>query len=132
MGKRVLLVKKELLPRLFKARGRKEAVILRVCGPDFPDDAKLLQFGWFPPLQAIALVYESPGWSDLVAAGSTMINGVAVLTSQTDVNVTLLADPAAAFPACAIPGYDEATQSCENATDGVCEDGQQAGSHGRD
>lgn len=110
MAKRVLLLQNRALAVLFKPRGTAEGVLVRVAGPTMPVDAKILGAGLIPDLNAFGLILESPAWPDLLLPGERQVNGMTVLPSEVaekGIHFTIVNEPAATFPLCAIEGYDE-------------------------
>lgn len=109
MGKRIMLLKQEAIGILFAPRGKNEALIVRIAGPDIPDNAKMTGFSYMPEKAAVGLVLESPDWSDLVVAGSreSAINGIPLLNNVAkNFKLVRLPLPATIYPPCAIDGYD--------------------------
>lgn len=111
MGKRVLLLRQVAVGHIFQPRGRAAALVVRVAGPNIPEDANMVSFAYLPHAAAVGIVLESEAWTDLVLAGNAQntVNGIPILSNESiagHVPMTVMPDPAKTFPACAIPGYD--------------------------
>lgn len=110
MGKRVLLLQQEAVGIVFRPRGKKEAIVVRVAGPNLPEDAKMVGFCYAPVLRAIGIVLESAEWPNLVASGNdgNHVGGVLVLpNAEQAIHVVTMDEPAKTYPWCAIAGYDD-------------------------
>jgi hypothetical protein len=134
MGKRALLLKKEAVGLVFEPRGREQALLIRIAGPDIPPLAKVASFAYVPQLGAVALILESAGWSDLATA-TNQINGVPFIENGAgNVHLTLVDRPAEAIPDCRIDGYDDSPppeESREAITGAMNAPGDQEGSPAR-
>lgn len=110
MGKRILMVKQEAMAVVFAPRGKAEGLLVRVAGPDIPDDCQMVSFAYIPPAKAIGIVLESAKWSELLTPGQDNVNGIAVLPfDRVPMNFHLLKveNPALNCPDGAIAGYDD-------------------------
>lgn len=122
MGKRVVLLRQDAIGQIFAPRGKREALVVRLAGPNLPEDARMVSFAYVPQLAAIGIVLESAAWSDLALAGEKMdsLAGIPILPQAQMAGhfpMTVMPDPATTFPACAIAGYDTHTLSARAGTD---------------
>ncbi len=109
MGLRILLIKDQTFALMLQPRGKLEALILRVAGPDIPEDAKTVNFTFIAKSHCFGIVLESPQWSDIVEAGATAetVNGIRQLpNAKRNFHLVSFAAPAVSFPPCGIEGYD--------------------------
>ena len=109
MARRILLLTTRAVGVLFACRGKHEALLVRVAGPDLPADVKTVGAGFVPELSAFGVILESDSWTDLALPNAKRVNNILVLeqdVAERSIHFTVVPDPVQHYPACAIKGYD--------------------------